>query len=116
MLQHKFNCTMVKQLEEDVTLLIDELVMGFVHAKLVPALAKLVKDIDITANVETLARRLSEAVFPNSEQNGSIDWQCHKRLLPSAAVEDTADTAVPSFVIPLPEGNGLSSDKLKALN
>ncbi|CAB9508928.1 expressed unknown protein [Seminavis robusta] len=80
MLQHKFNVSMARGLEEDVTLLIDELVMMFLHTMIVPGVVKIAKDAAGEITVDTLSNQLADEGFSNDKSKDGINYHCFKRL------------------------------------
>lgn len=104
MLQHKFNCTMAKQLEEDTTLLMDELVMMFLHAEMVPSFSEALKEQEAAPSVDAFSRKVAESVFPDHTPKNPLNIQCYQRLVPPSTPPATT-----------PGDSGINEEQANAL-
>ena len=88
-LQYKFDCALATPLEEDVTLLLDELLMMFLHEEMVPGMSKMLQDTkcasidddDDDDDVDSTLKSLAECVFPNHNPRNPVILQCYQRLV-----------------------------------
>ena len=89
-----FNSTIAEPLENEVTVLIDELIMMFLHKKVTPALNSLVFTNDMT--VDKCANEIGGRIFPQFERQHSIDHGCYQALVRSLNETEATITSTTS--------------------